>query len=276
MNTILTRRFPARPLALLRIVVGISAIMLAMNTRTNLLRIARPGSLHLPTANWLPTVTEQSVSVLIGAWLVAAVLLTVGLRSRAAALTCAACPAAAAFWDVQTLSNHQTLFIALCGLLALSRCGAALGVDARRRGGQDDVPYWPVFLLQLQVTSMYGFTAVSKVTPTFLSGQVLRENVPLAAWAEAQWSGADVILAMVLATIVVELFLAGGLWFRRTRLVAVVAGVGLHLTILVGIPHLSHELGPFALLSIGTYVLFLGSDLDLPRLQWGRSRTTAF
>lgn len=109
---------------------------------------------------------------------------------------------------------------------------------ARGEGEVTKGPVWPLRLLQLQLTVIYGVNALYKTTPEFLSGEVLaalsrRPNflvdltegfLRVGAWSvPVAWLG--------VATVVVEYGLAAGLWFRRTLFLSVLAGVGFHLTL---------------------------------------------
>lgn len=66
-----------------------------------------------------------------------------------------------------------------------------------------------------------------------------------------------VFQALAIATVVTELFLAAALWIRRLRVLAVVAGVGLHLSILIGLSDQTLVLTAFAAACMSTYWLFL-------------------
>ena len=97
-------------------------------------------------------------------------------------------------------------------------------------------PMWPVRLMQWQLTLLYGVNAIRKVTPEYLSGEVLRTlsmtrgnfiadlshgYLPLGPWL--------VPLSMAaLAVVVVEFVLAVGWWIPRGRWPTAILGVSFH------------------------------------------------
>jgi hypothetical protein len=108
-------------------------------------------------------------------------------------------------------------------------------------------PHERALLLRVMATVVYGFAAVSKLNPSFLAGEQLlaivrgREHwaflVPLMA------SQAGVVLSWL--GVLLEAAVPAGLWFRRTRVVAVVGGLCLHLAFITlvtrgSLPDLAH------------------------------------
>jgi hypothetical protein len=173
-------------------------------------------------------------------------------------------------WDQQTYSSHLVLCTLLLLYLALARSDTRLSLAAlhRRRSGAgtpDTVPWWPQLLMLTQVGVVYLFTALSKMNPVFLSGE------PLEGWT--WFSGpAWLFRALALGTVAAELFLVAGLWVPRVRVLAVLAGVGLHAGIVVGLSDLNVVLLAFALMTTSTYPLFLTRPpLREPRRSPGRS-----
>ena len=62
---------------------------------------------------------------------------------------------------------------------------------------------------------------------------------------------------MAFGTVLTELFLAFGLWFRSTCRLAIAAGIALHVSIVVGMAHDNVALFAFAVACVPLYVLFL-------------------
>ena len=135
--------------------------------------------------------------------------------------------------DQQTYSNHLYLMLPVAALLTVAQSGAALSLDARREGGRDWVPGWPVWLLCAQVSIVYGFAALAKLNPDFLSGSVVASYLRrdgLLALPDA-WRSLEPMLILSLLAICSEAFLAFALWVPRWRPAAMVVGLGLHVFI---------------------------------------------
>jgi hypothetical protein len=95
-------------------------------------------------------------------------------------------------------------------------------------------PHERALLLRVCVTCVYAFAALTKMNPAVLAGDGMVRIAmtrPHWQWALELLSGpVGVTLAWV--TILVELWLAVGLWFRQTRLATAALGVGLHVLLL--------------------------------------------
>jgi hypothetical protein len=155
--------------------------------------------------------------------------------------------------DERVYSNHLWLLVMLAVLTALTA--------SRHETRGDGLPYGHLVLLQVSV--VYGFAAVSKLNLTFISGGVLRADltvegalVPLPELVLAQQQP---MMALALATVIIELVLAVGLWVRWVRRGAAVLGVLFHLGLVALVPGWE-ELLVFALLCWSTYPLFLTRD----------------
>jgi hypothetical protein len=97
-------------------------------------------------------------------------------------------------------------------------------------------PAWPIRLIQLLLTVLYGANAIAKTTPDFLSGRVLLDysmelpnlRVDLAdGTLDLGFFVIPVAVAASVATLT-EYFLAVAFWIRRLRWVAAFAGVVFH------------------------------------------------
>lgn len=97
-------------------------------------------------------------------------------------------------------------------------------------------PIWPLRLMQIQLSLVYGVNAVVKTTPHFLSGEALilmsqhlpnfRVNLSDGFLHLAMLSVPVWLLAC--ATVCTESFLAIAFWFRRWRVAAAALGVAFH------------------------------------------------
>jgi predicted DCC family thiol-disulfide oxidoreductase YuxK len=245
----LIRDIDSRPVAFMRIVTGVASVLLLIETRETLQRVA-DGSLAIPSFSWSPTVTSELVVAYTALGLLFAVALTAGVFSAAAAIGVAATQAAALLTEQQTYSNHLVLLISICSLLAFANPGGAYSL--RDRSLSNRSPVWPLVLIQTQIATMYFYTALSKINGTFLSGDMLTGSLrPMFVVGND-----DAYQVLALITIATEFFLAAGLWFARTRPFALVIGLGLHASIALMLKD-PYPLIPFGLLSLCTYVLFL-------------------
>jgi hypothetical protein len=245
---VLQCREPSAPVALARILVGWAALLIAMSTGGRLHALRTPGVFRAPYS-FSPPVDAAWVGLL--PWLMAglAVAAILGWRTRAAMTGLTLTIAAVLALDQQLYSNHVYLLALECGLLCFADSGAALSLDARRSGGRDWVEGWPILLLKIQLTIVYGFSAAAKINPSFLAGYLLRAGL--------RTLGLPVQIAVVLAyaTVAAELFLALALWFPATRRPAMLMGLLMHSFFLVAILR-GPALLAFELEMLALYVLF--------------------
>jgi len=143
-------------------------------------------------------------------------------------------------------------------LLTVADSGAALSVDSFQKSRSNTVPGWPALLLMLQVSLVYGFSALAKLTPQFLSGEALSQTLTRQSWFAFpdSWRSAALLTTLAISAIVLELFIAFGLWTSRLRWAAVIAGIALHGFILVALDSSRLSLGLFALEMFALYPLF--------------------
>ena len=175
--------------------------------------------------------------------------LVVGYHAASAAAVSSFLGVAALLWDQQTYSNHRVLVTLLVTLLVFARSDTALSV-MRPRVRADLVPWWPQLLMMTQLSACYLFAALSKTNPTYLDGG------PFAIWLWAPLPAA-LLPVVAVSSVLTELFLAVGLWFRATMYVAAAAGVALHVSIVVGMRTDNIVLFAFAMASVPVYGLFL-------------------
>jgi hypothetical protein len=152
--------------------------------------------------------------------------------------------------------------------LAVAPCGRELSLDAwvRRRRGRPPLnpsaPAWPLWLLRFECAAIYGASGLSKlVDPDWFGGtvtwqRVVRARDQLDAWPLPEWAvsvltdrGFHTGAAKII--VVCELFIAVGLWSRRTRYVAVWVALGFHVAIDV-----SASVQVFSFLAIAVLVIW--------------------
>jgi len=248
MRRLLTAEVRPRGLAAARILVALAAFPLILEWWYALYRVASGSHLVIPVVAWTPVPTPVMVQALVSLALLAAMLLLLGVFARTSAALTAAVAGFALLLDQQTYSNHLVLFVCLAVLLSCSRCGEVLTTP--RRQGLAWVPYWPVFLIKLQISAVYAYTATSKINEQYLTGEVIgiHQN------GLVQFPGALLPIVAV-SSVVAEYILAIALWLPRGKVVATAIGAGLHGGILL-VFHDPIALVPFAMLMAAGYIQF--------------------
>jgi len=252
-------RFDARSVAVTRILVGIAAVLLAVEDY-GLLMPAATDHIAIPLFEAWGAVTPLEVWTIVIVSVVAGILLSVGLFSRTAAAVAALSSLAALLVEQQTYSSHQVLATLMCFYLVFADPGARFSLDSRIRGSvRQSVSRFPVTLMLTQVSVVYLFAAISKLNPVYLAGTVMPTAmiVPLPQ---------PLPLLFAVSSIGLELFLAFALWFRRTTTIAIILGVGFHFVI-AAMLHNPLPLWSFGLLMASTYPLFIARDPGVLR-QW--------
>jgi predicted DCC family thiol-disulfide oxidoreductase YuxK len=134
------------------------------------------------------------------------------------------------------------------------------------------VPNWPLFLIRVQMSIVYLFAGLSKVSLTFLSGTVvavtLRRDGPLAVPLE--WRTFEPMAVLSLLSILTELFLAMALWLPRWRRAAFVVGLGLHVGIAIWFEP-AGQLAIFSVIILTPYLLFLNVPERAAVVVWDSS-----
>jgi len=256
------RQTDSRPVALARILVGLAAMGNALEYWAAMNRLLAPTVVKMPYLAWLPYPSLVAAQVLIGVWLIAALLFIVGLQTRLSGAMLTAIMAYVLLLDQQLYSNHLYLGILVTLLLTIVDSGARFSLDARYRGRRDRIAEWPVLLLKVQVSIVYFFAALTKVNPTYLSGDIMAHfiHADVLRLVPAGWSLVAPMQALSILSIVTEFFIAFALWFAFWRWLALLAGLGLHLTIIliggraIGVPDIVFTV--FALSIVPLYALF--------------------
>ena len=269
LDQIVSRRTDARPVGLVRIVVGLAAIGFALEAWVNLGRVLTPRVVDMPYAAWYPRLPPALLPLFIGIWLSAALGLALGLRARLCGAILALSMAYTLFFDQQLYSNHLYLATLVVLLLTIADSGARLSLDARRTGGRDLILEWPILLLKIQISIVYFYAALLKINPQYLSGTMIAGFWPFNQLAALPggWSAATVLPLIAWVSILIEFFLAIALWVPRVRWLALAIGVGFHMAIIwtggaqPGVPDIPFAI--FAMITVAPYALFF----DFPRRQ---------
>lgn len=249
------------PVGAARVAMGAAALLEALLVAPHLRATTDPERLRLPVTGWLPAPDGTWAELFIVLWILVAAAFLLGWQTRIAGGLLVGVFSYTLLLDHQLYSNHLYLMVLLTGLLTLGNAGAALSLDARRRGAQAPVKAaavkaavvkaWPIVLIRLQVSIVYGFAAITKLNLVYLSGLVLRHQIPVPAIQHLPFW---VFSVAAFASVTTEAFLAVALWSRRLRVWALVVGMGFHLSIVALLQ--TPALVTFALVMLSAYLSF--------------------
>lgn len=266
LHNAVTKVTDAHPIAVVRILIGVAAIITSVETWFIARRVLAPSVIELPYVAWYPRLPLAALPSYITLWCIAAVLVTLGVLTRLASIMLLALLCYILLLDQRLYSNHLYLLSVVVLLLALADSGASWSIDARWSGTRSSIAAWPVLLLKLQVSIVYGFAALAKINPVYLSGAVLSQGFDRAVIQRVPTTWLPITLStLAVISIAAELFLAVALWSVRWRWLALLCGIGLHsFIILAGAHTLFSQLqfANFALIMMAPYILFFWSASD--------------
>jgi HTTM domain len=269
-----------RSLAIVRVLVGMIALMHLRPFVTDALRgDTYQDHFHHAYSAWYPELPEPAYAGLLVIGCLAAVGMSLGLWSRVTTRVTFGIVAYNLFLSTTHMHNNRAYLVIVLALLAAAPCGRALSVDAWLRGRRGQGPgdqtsaAWPLWLLRFECAAVYGASGLSKLLDpdwfggTVTWGRMVAQEAAIRSSALPAFV-ADLLLERsfhtVAAKLIVgtELFIAGGLWWRRTRRFAVAVAVVFHVTI-----QFSAEVQVFSYLALA--VLFVWAD---PAVPWLRTR----
>jgi hypothetical protein len=246
-DELLGRRVSMRALALLRVFMGPIVLLhlrpfLADALHGHIYRDA----FYESYASWYPELPRGVYVALLWLGAVAAVAMSLGILTRVATATTFGVVAYNLFLSTTHFHNNRAYLVIVLGVLALAPCGRELSLDAwiRRRRGRPPLdlraPGWPLWLLRFECSAVYAASGMSKLLdPDWFGGTVPWMRVVesradlrwLPHWAVSILTNRDFHTVAAKFVIGTELFIAAGLWSRRTRSAAVWVAVIFHLTI---------------------------------------------
>jgi len=243
LDELLGREVSLRALGLLRVLVGpIVLLHLAPFLSDSLHGRTYQDVFHEPYASWYPELPEGAYIGVLWLGAVAAVAMSFGALARLAALSRIATVAAFAvvaynlFLSTTHFHNNRAYLVIVLAARAVTPCDRELSFDAWWRARRGHVlprtsPGWPLWLLRFEAATVYGASGVSKLLdPDWFNGTVTWHRLVLVrdrleASVLPGWS-IDVLTDRTFHTFVAkliiatELFIAAGLWSRRTRYAA--------------------------------------------------------
>jgi uncharacterized membrane protein YphA (DoxX/SURF4 family) len=248
-DELLGRRVSMRSLALLRVLAGPAMLLHLQPFLSDSLdgRIYSD-AFYEPYAAWYPELPEAVYVGLLWLAAVAALAMSLGILTRLATTAAFAIVAYNLFLSTTHFHNNRAYLVIVLGLLAVAPCGRELSVDAwaRSRRGQPPLdlraPGWPLWLLRFECSVVYGASGLSKLLdPDWFGGTVTWQRVtraradleawPLPDWAVSALTDRGFHTGAAKLIVLTELFIAIGLWSRRTRYAAIWVAVVFHLTI---------------------------------------------
>jgi len=251
----LTHERPAWPLALCRMGVAVAALIRGLKTVRDMYLLQHdPDTIPARLYDWAPRMAATWEIALFGlVWVAASVGLLVGHRARLSAAVLLGLSLFQHVVDQNYWAHHMYFLMLLLGLLAVSDSDAVFSVRwVREQMPTRWVSGWPVWLLRMQLSIAYFYSAAFKMNEGFLSGAILAERL----WLPSFMHEPVMLRALATSTVGAEFFLAFALWHARFRPAALVVGGLLHglIPILMG-PYAG--LIVFSLLIFSVYILFL-------------------
>ena len=258
LTSLLTARRPARAVGLFRIGVGLAVLARGLKTGRDLYLLGHdPSVVPARLYDWAPRLeTLPEVLAFTVVWMLAGAALTLGHRARLSAGVLFAMSIGLHVVDQNLWAHHVYFMTLVLLLLTIIDSDASLSLRwLRDQRPERDVLWWPVWLVQVQLTLAYLFTAIAKLNPALLDGAVLQTALEL----PPDWVWLTPWIA--LPALVAEFFIGVALWVPALRPWAMLVGFGLHglVPVLMG-PYVG--LLVFTLLVWSIYILFVD---DRPR-----------
>ncbi|MFD2726666.1 HTTM domain-containing protein [Hyunsoonleella rubra] len=139
------------------------------------------------------------------------------------------------------IRGHLSKQVILCVLM----CFVFIKTPPIWKAGQNSFqnseisPMWPIRLIQIQLTLVYGINALAKTNFEYLSGEALvymsmgypNFHIDLSDGYLHLNSIKIPAYLMAVSSVLTEYFLAVGFWFKRTKWIAVVVGVLFHFSL---------------------------------------------
>ena len=252
---LLSSERPAWPVAVCRIGVGVAAMIRGLKTVRDLYLLQHdPATVPARIFEWAPRMESTWQIAGFGlAWIIAATGLIVGYRAGVCAAVLLGLSVFQHLVDQNFWAHHMYFMMLVLLLLSMSESDATLSVRrVRARYPEQWVAGWPVWLIKVQLSLVYFYSAVAKLNATYLGGQVLLDRLALPGFARSPAA----IQMLAIGSVGMELFLCFALWHRKLRPYALAAGIALHALVPVTMG-LYAGLVVFSVLVFAVYVLFL-------------------
>jgi hypothetical protein len=165
------------------------------------------------------------------------------------------------------LANGEEMVMQMCLVyLIWGNLGAAFSVDAwlRSRKGLPEITEisaWPIRMMQINVALVYAISLPYKMLqdPGWVTGDALHWTIASDMWGPNQypwltlaWDG-WIRKLLTFSTVFIEAFFPLAVWFRKTRMFAIIGISALHLGIAILIPNVTY----FTLAMVCCFAAFL-------------------
>lgn len=251
LDELLGRTVSLRALHVLRVLVGPIVVLHLWP----FLDDARQGRIYRdtftePYAAWYPHLPRDLYVALLWLGAVAAVVMSLGVLTRAATVTTFVVVTYNLFLSTTHYHHNRAYLVVVLAALAATPTA-------------EEGPAWPLWLLRMEAAVVYGASGVSKLLDAdWWGGTVTWDRVvrvehrlvtetPLPGWAIDLLTNRDVHTAVAKVIVLTEIFLAAGFWFRRTRSAAVWLAVVFHALI-----EISASVQVFSYLSVAALVIW--------------------
>ncbi len=276
-DELLGRPVSACSIAVVRVLVGAVAVAhLAPIARDAIAGDTFHGRFHHPYVEAFARVPPDAYTVILVAGVVAAASMSVGFLTRVSTTSTFAVVAFHLSLSTTHVHNNRAYLVTVLAVLAMAPSGNVLSLDSARRRARGldpapaTIPAWPLWLLRFECATVYGASGLSKLVDpdwfggTVTWGRVVGQEAMVRASILPEFvvdlllerSFHSVAAKCIVAT---ELFIALGLWWRRTRPWALAAAIAFHVMIEFGA-----DVQLFSWL--GLAVLFVWADPGLPWL----------
>jgi hypothetical protein len=208
-------------------------------------------------------------TVIVGVQLVLAIAVVSGPRARDALLASSLLGTYVLLCNRLEYHHNRWALFCYAALLSFAPCDRSFRL---RASGPRVGPLWAARLAGLQVSIVYLASGGSKLLdPDWRGGRVLLERfriygpqaleAGIPGWIVERLSQPGVTAVLAALAIATELFLAVGLWSRRTRVFALWWGVWFHFAI-----EATSRVEGFTWLTLAVYALFVTPDARARRL----------
>lgn len=243
-DELLGRRISLRPLVVLRYLVGPLVVLHLWPFVDDALRGHQyRDTFHEPFWSWYPELPRAAYVALLIAGVLAAAFMAIGVRQRAANVIAFCVVAYNLFLSTTHLHNNRAYLVVVLGILT-----AVPGEEG---------PAWPLWLLRIQATVVYGASGLSKLLDDDWFGgtvswlRVVRVQDRLPDWAAGTLTDRSFHTGAAKVIVLTELFLAVGLWLPRTRRVAIAVAICFHVAI-----QLTANVETFSLMCLSALVIW--------------------
>lgn len=248
---------PVRPVRQFRICLGFAIIATAIEAGIHLHKILSPGLLRLPVLGQGLDLPPLLLFFLCAIWTLSGFSQFRPVSAQAGLWVAFLIQIFVLLFDQQLYSNHLYLLVLV----------TFLSLFIPENSGPQRCHWWPVFLIQCQVSIAYFFAAFTKCNLFYLSGALIWNSLekPIRGLPVAPFLfEPPVIFYFAASSIALEFFLSIGLWFERTRFFAVILGICLHGSMMI-LLHPEGKLGiiAFSCICWGSYILFMKAQPEI-------------